>query len=141
MHQKTRIGHFIPGAFNLFCLGVALAGVSALASACDRYRWRTIGIVVTAYVLSLVLKLLGQAVVEVSWLQRLSLFTAYEPQKFISIAANTPQKAWSLALYDSADRFIEPGPLGYNLILLSVGAVCYAVAGYVFQRRDLPAPL
>jgi ABC-2 type transport system permease protein len=141
MRERTKIEYFAPGAFNLFCLGVALAGFSAFISAFDRYRWRTIGIVVTAYVISLVLKLLGQAIIEVNWLQRLSLFTAYEPQKFISLAANHPEQAWSLALYDSAGRFIEPGPLGYNLVLLGVGAASYFAAGWVFQRRDLPAPL
>jgi len=141
MREKTRVKYFVPGAFNLFCLGVALAGFSAFVSAFDRYRWRTIGIVVTAYVIWLVLKLLGQAIIEVSWLQRLSLFTAYEPQKFISIAMNHPEQAWSLALYDSAGRFIEPGPLGYNLILLGIGGVSYVAAAYVFQKRDLPAPL
>ena len=36
------------GAFNLFCLGVAVAGFSTLVSSLDRYRWRTIGIVVAA---------------------------------------------------------------------------------------------
>lgn len=141
MSEKTRIGYFGPGAFNLFCLGVALAGCSALASACDRYRWRTIGVVVTLYAISLVFKLLGQAVSEVSWLQRLSIFTAYEPQKFISIAVHHPEQTWSLALVDSTGQFLEPGPLGYNLILLGVGAVGYVAAAVVFQKRDLPAPL
>jgi ABC-2 type transport system permease protein len=141
MREKTRPAYFVPGAANLFSLGVALAGFSAMVSAFDRYRWRTIGIVVTAYVISLVLKLLGQAIIEVRWLQRLSLFTAYEPQKFISIAVHEPEHAWSLALYDSQGRFLEPGPLGYNLILLGVGLACYAAAAVVFHRRDLPAPL
>jgi ABC-2 type transport system permease protein len=75
------------------------------------------------------------------WLQRLSLFTAYEPQKFISIAVHDPQNAWALALYDSQGRFLEPGALGYNLILLAIGAACYVAAAIVFTKRDLPAPL
>ena len=141
MREKTKPAYFVAGAVNLFSLGVALAGFSGLVSACDRYRWRTIGIVVSVYVVSLVLKLLGQAVSEVAWLQRLSLFTAYEPQKFISLAVHEPARAWALALYDTHGRFVEPGPLGYNLILVSVGIVSYVAAGIVFQKRDLPAPL
>jgi ABC-2 type transport system permease protein len=141
MSERTRPVYFVPGAMNLFCLGVALAGFSALASSLDRYRWRTIGIVVAAYVIALILKILGQAITEVAWLQRLTPFTAYEPQKFISIAVHEPAHAWSLALYNSQGQFIEPGPLGYDLILVAVGLICYLAAGFVFQRRDLPAPL
>jgi beta-exotoxin I transport system permease protein len=141
MRQKTEPEYFVPGAFNLFCLGVALAGFSTFISSFDRYRWRTIGIVVAAYVVMLILKILGQAIGEVAWLQELSLFTAYEPQKFISIAAHDPAHTWSLALYDAQGRYVELGPLGYNLILLAVGLVSYLAAGVVFHKRDLPAPL
>ncbi len=141
MREKTRLSYFVPGAFNLFSLGVALAGFSALVSACDRYRWRTIGIVVSVYVVGLVLKLLGQAIHEVAWLQRLSLFTAYEPQKFVSIAVHDARHAWAFAVFDSQGHFLEPGPLGYNVILLAIGGLCYMAAAIVFTRRDLPAPL
>jgi len=141
MRERTRLVYFVPGALNLFCLGVAVAGFSTLVSSLDRYRWRTIGIVVATYVISIVLKLLGQTIAEVAWLQRLSLFTAYEPQKFISIAVHEPAHVWSVALYGSSGNFVEPGPLGYNLIMLGVGAVSCLAAGIVFHRRDLPAPL
>jgi ABC-2 type transport system permease protein len=141
MREKTRPSYFVPGACNLFCLGMALAGFSAAVSACDRYRWRTIGVVVSAYVVGLVLKLLGQAIHEVAWLQRLSLFTAYEPQKFVSIAVHDPRHAWAWAMFDVHGRFLEPGPLGYNAILLAIGGVCYVIAAFIFSRRDLPAPL
>jgi ABC-2 type transport system permease protein len=141
MRERTRHEYFVPGAFNLFCLGVAWAGLSTLVSACDRYRWRTIGIVVTVYILMIVAKLLGQAFPEVAWLGWLSLFTPYEPQKFISIAAHDPANTWALAMYGSRGEFLEPGPLGYGLILVAVGVASYLAAGFVFHRRDLPAPL
>jgi ABC-2 type transport system permease protein len=141
MRDKVNAEDIVPGAVNLFCLGCALAGFSTLVSSFDRYRWRTIGIVVTCYVIHLVLKILGLAIDDVGWMQSLSLFTAYEPQKFISIAVNQPAQTWALALYDSQQRFIELGPLGYNLILLAVAVVSYLGAGVVFHKRDLPAPL
>jgi ABC-2 type transport system permease protein len=141
MREKTKVSYFVPGAFNLFCLGVALAGLSSFVSSLDRYRWRTIGIVVGVYVAWLVLKLLGQTIPEVSWLQYLSLFTAYEPQKFVSIAVHEPGSTWALAMYDENGRCLELGPLGYNGVLLAVGVVCYAAAAIVFHKRDLPAPL
>jgi ABC-2 type transport system permease protein len=140
MSAKTRPAYFIPGAINLFCFGVTLAGFSTFVSSLDRYRWRTIGIVVAAFVVSLLLKLLG-AIRELAWMQKLTLFTAYEPQKFISIGVHEPAHTWSLALFDPQGRFSEPGPLGYDLILLAVGAICYLAAGVAFQNRDLPAPL
>lgn len=141
MSEKTKLGYFVPGAFNLFCLGVALAGFSTLVSSLDRYRWRTIGIVVAAYIVSLIVKILGQAIPEVSWLLFCSLFTAYEPQKFVSIAVHEPNHLWSLALYNSQGHFVELGPLGYNLVLIAIGLASYLAAGFIFQKRDLPAPL
>ena len=74
-------------------------------------------------------------------MQALTLFTAYEPQKFISIAVHDPAHTWSLTLRNSEGAFRELGPLGYNLILLAVGGMSYLAAGVVFHRRDLPAPL
>jgi len=141
MSEKTRPGYFVPGAVNLFCLGLMVAGFSTLISALDRYRWRTIGIVVGVYVVSILIKLLGQAISEVAWLQWFSVFTAFEPQKFISIAMHDPGNGWALVMRDAAGQFKELGPLGYNLILSLVGLICYVLAGVVFQRRDLPAPL
>jgi ABC-2 type transport system permease protein len=141
MSEKTKASYFGAGAFNLFCLGAALAGFSSLLSSLDRYRWRTIGIVVAAFAISLLLKIFGQAVREVAWLQYFSLFTAYEPQKFVSIAVHDSTHLWSVAMYNSEGRFVEPGPLGYNLIMLGVGGTSYLLAGIVFHRRDLPAPL
>jgi ABC-2 type transport system permease protein len=140
MSERTKPSYFVPGAFNLFCLGVALAGFSTLVSSLDRYRWRTIGIVAAAYVVSLILKILG-TIKEVAWLQKVSLFSAYRPQEFISIAAHEPQHVWSLALYNAQGTFIELGPLGYNFVLLGIGVTSYLAAGVAFQKRDLPAPL
>jgi ABC-2 type transport system permease protein len=141
MRERTDPRFFLPGAVNLACLGVALAGLSTLASAMDRYRWRTIGVVVGTYVVMLVLKLVGQAIHELPWLKALSLFTAYEPQKFISLAARQPQAAWWLGQYDAQGQWVGLGPVGYDLVLLGLGAGGYLAAAWAFCRRDLPAPL
>jgi ABC-2 type transport system permease protein len=141
MSEKTKVRYFVPGAFNLFCLGVVVAGFSTLVSSLDRFRWRTIGVVVGVYVVEIVVKLLGQAISEVGWLQWFSIFTAYEPQKFVSVGVHEPAKAWALVMRDVAGQFKELGPLGYNLVMVGCGAVCYLLAGIIFQRRDLPAPL
>jgi beta-exotoxin I transport system permease protein len=140
MREKVDPVVFWPGALNLFCLGCAVAGVSTLVSACDRYRWRTIGIVAALYILSMISKILGLAFEQFAWLKDVSLFTAYEPQRFIAIATRTPADTWTF--FRQADGAVgELGPLGYNAILLGIAALGYLAAGIVFHKRDLPAPL
>jgi ABC-2 type transport system permease protein len=141
MRSKVEPQNFILGAVSLGTLGICLAGISSLASACDRYRWRTIGLVVGFYVVETILKIAGMAISEVAWLKKCSIFTAYEPQKFIATAVHDAAHTWSLVLRDSQGAVWDLGPLGYNLILLGIGLGCYAAAAIVFQKRDLPAPL
>lgn len=141
MREKVDPWVFLPGVINIFCLGCAVAGVSTLVSACDRYRWRTIGIVASLYIVSMIFKIVGLAFERFSWLKSLSLFTAYEPQKFIAVAVREPARSWNLARYSESNVFLEPGPLGYYLILLAIAAVGYIAAGILFHKRDLPAPL
>ena len=141
MSQRVNADDILPGAFNLACLGFCLAGITTLVSSFDRYRWRTIGLVTGFYVLQMVFKIVGMAIKEVGWLKQATIFTPYEPQKFVAAAVHTPHEAWNIALRDSAGHFLEPGPVGYNLILLGIGLACYLVAGVVFHKRDLPAPL
>ena len=140
MREKVDARVFFPGVVNLFCLGCAVAGISTLVSACDRYRWRTIGIVAGLYIVSMILKIVGLAFERFSWLRNLSLFTAYEPQKFIAIAVREPAQSWNLGHY-AEGVYTGPGPLGYYLVLLGIAAVGYLAAGIVFHKRDLPAPL
>jgi len=141
MRERVDIMTLLPGAVNLFTMGFCWAGIATLISACDRYRWRTIGIVSAFFVLELIAKIAGLAVPWLRWLLNLSVFTAYEPQKFVSVAVNTPEQTWAMLLRDSQGQVIDVGPLGYNLILLGIGALCYLAAGVVFHKRDLPAPL
>ena len=140
MRDKVDPRVFFPAVVNLFCLGAAVAGVSTLVSACDRFRWRTIGIVTSLYIIHLIMKIVGLAFSQFAWLRDMSFFTPYEPQKYIAIAVRTPQDTWSLVRYADGS-FFDLGPMGYNLILLGVAAVSYVAAGVVFHRRDLPAPL
>jgi ABC-2 type transport system permease protein len=141
MRDKVDPQIFWPGVANLFCLGAAVAGFSALVSALDRYRWRTIGIVAAFYIASLILKIVGLAFERFQWLRGLSLFTAYEPQRFIALAVKSQTEAWSFVARDPSLGVIGLGPLGYNAILLAIAAICYVAAAIAFERRDLPAPL
>jgi hypothetical protein len=88
----------------------------------------------------MILKILGMAFERLAWLKNLSLFTAYEPQKFISIAVRSPEDTWSFTRLVE-DGVVELGPMTFNGILLAVAAAGYVAAAIVFQKRDLPAPL
>ncbi|MEQ8788621.1 MAG: ABC transporter permease subunit [Pirellulaceae bacterium] len=132
---------FIPGAANVFSLGVFLAGLTTLASSCDRYRWRTIGVVVSLYVVEIIVKIIARGVDYLSWLQYGSVFSAYEPQRLVQMADRDAGAAWKLLLFDNQGAFESLGPLGHHLILIGLGVACYVAAGVIFIRRDLPAPL
>lgn len=141
MSEKVDSHNYWPAAFNLFSLGAFLCGFSTLVSACDRYRWRTIGVVVGAYVVQTVMKLVGMASDDWAWMRPLSIFTAYEPEAFVQLAVERPELAWSVWRVDEAGVFTQLGPLGYDLIFLVLGYLAYLAAAVIFHRRDLPAPL
>jgi ABC-2 type transport system permease protein len=130
---------FVPSSVNLFAFGFFLLGLSSMVSSWDRYRWRTIGIVITVYVLQIVIFGLGKASESLSWLTHLTFFDLYRPQPIAKVAMTSGQTAaWGL-LPVEADAWL--GPFAFTLILLALGLICYALAAAVFSRRDLPAPL
>jgi len=141
MSEKVDNLDFVPAVFNFAALGLFLAGLSTLMSAWDRYRWRTIGIVVTFYIAFTIIKIAGMAADHLAWLKYLTIFTAFEPEVFVSIAIDTPDQAWNFLLRDEAGEITGLGPTGYNLILVVTGLIAYALAARIFARRDLPAPL
>jgi ABC-2 type transport system permease protein len=140
MRERVEAAWFVPAAFNLFSLGVFGAGLSTLLSAFDRYRWRTIGIVVGFYLVQMTVKIVGLAADRLSWLSRLTFFTAYEPERFVSVAIHNAEFTWSLGFRDAQGSWVL-GPLGYNGILLGLGVACFVGATVAFRNRDLPAPL
>ena len=141
MSTKVSARDMWPATANLFAFGFFLAGFSTLVSSPDRYRWRTIGIVAAVYVIQLIIKIIGLASDQFSWLLKFTFFTAYEPEKFVSVAVNTPAQAWRLILTDGQGAWSGLGPLGYDLLLIGMGLGAYLGAAVIFCRRDLPAPV
>lgn len=141
MRERVNARDFIPGAVNLFCLGFCVAGVTTFASACDRFRWRTIGIISSIFVLQMIFKVLSRAFDSTRWLEWLTIFTAYEPQRLVYVAVDKPAYNWAFNLPADTNHPVLTGPLTYYVTLLAIGCVGYLVAGVVFHRRDLPAPL
>lgn len=141
MSAKVDVRVFLPATANLFALGLMVAGFTTMMSSWDRYRWRTIGIVVGIYVFQIILKLVGMAADEVNWMLYYSAFTAYEPEAFVHVADATPAFAWSLSIYDAEGQWKSWGPLAYHLVMATIGVVAYLAAAVIFIRRDLPAPM
>jgi ABC-2 type transport system permease protein len=122
--DKVDPTRFVPAAANVFGLMVCIGGITALVSAADSYRWRTIGALCGFYVFSLLAKLVGRLSGSWSWVGYLSVFNAYEPQRLVG----APAEAWQrLAAYDG--------------VLLGIGIAAYVAGAVIFVQRDLPAPL
>ena len=132
---------FLPGVINLFCVGFCLSGFAAFCSACDRYRWRTLGIVCAFFFGSAGLKILGMGSERFAWTERLSIFGLYHP----SVAIERSQvHAWSpfwIFQYDPDGSIIGLGTLANYLLLLLLGLLFYLIGLRVFVKRDLPAPM
>jgi ABC-2 type transport system permease protein len=128
LEEPTDIWPFAPAALNLFAMTVFLIGVSTAVSACDRYRWRTIGLLGGYYTLSLIVNVMARMVKSLRWLEWFTFFGAYEPQGMISEMLVRPHVAWTMSWR-------------YDGTLLGLAMLGFAVAGVVFAQRDIPAPL
>lgn len=131
---------FAPAATHLFALGLMIAGFSALMSSWDRYRWRTISIVVGVFFVQTLLKILGMGIEEWSWLKYLSALTLYEPETVVQTASNDLAAAWTFLLPREGGSS-EFGPLAAHTLMAGIGLFCYCGGLAIFCRRDLPAPL
>lgn len=130
---------FGTGVFSLFALGFFILGMSTFFSSLDRYRWRTVGAVMTVYVLQLVIFGLSKAADRLHWMRGWSFFNCYRPQKQIAeIASGGMSAPWRLTGPDAESWF---GPGVYPMILIGGGIIFYLLAIAIFRRRDLPAPL
>ena len=136
IEESFAASRLLPAVLNVFALGVFLAGLSTLFSSFDHHRGRTVGIVAGIYIVSVMMKLVGRASQKFHLLMYGSFFTAFEPAPLVV----HPEHAWRLWYQTSAGE-LQLGGLGSSAILLTLGALSYAVAAWVFCHRDLPAPL
>ena len=139
LSDRVEVETFAASTFHLFAFGFFLLALSSMFSSMDRYRWRTVGAVVTVYVIQAVMFGLGKAAESLQWLLSMTFFSCYKPQKMTSlVAGDGPAAPWSLA------EPIPGGslpPLVYPLILIGFGLLFYAIALTRLTKRDLPAPL
>ncbi|MDA8744910.1 ABC transporter permease [Rubripirellula amarantea] len=137
--ERVDVRTYAASTFHLFSFGFFLLGLATMLSSLDRYRWRTVGLVVGFYVLQAVMFGLGKAAPALEWLLSLTFFSCYKPQKVTLLASDEGLAApWSLT--EPLSECVSP-PLVYPLILLGLGLAFYIAAAQIFTKRDLPAPL
>jgi ABC-2 type transport system permease protein len=132
---------FLPGLVNLFCLGVFFGGFAAMCSAVDRYRWRTLGIVIGFYFANAGLKLLGMASEKLTWVTHVTVFGFYSPASAIEQAQQNPWSPWWIWERNLAGETVGTGSLFNCILLLGLGCLFYVIGCRVFSQRDLPAPM
>ena len=122
------VGRFLPAVVNLAGFTFAFCGIGTLVGSIDRYRWRTVGVMLAFTVVSIITQVLGRLMDEDSTaalvLKYTSILSVYEPQVLIDQAAD----AWGLCAK-------------YAGLCFLIGTLCFAAATAVFTHRDLPAPL
>lgn len=141
LSELVRPQEFIAATMNLFSLGFAIMGLGVMASSFDQYRWRSIGIVIGAYVLNLLLFILSKSTPSMSIFKPFTFLSAYQPDWMILQIHKHPERQWNWSNAQHASSWQEMiGPMGYVSILLALGLAAYLVAFWRFTRRDLPAP-
>jgi ABC-2 type transport system permease protein len=131
-------------AFNLFSFGFFVLALSVLCSSFDRYRWRTIGIVIGLYVIQLLVFLLSKATQATAFLGGFTFFSAYQPDAIVHFSRQAVAQGWWLnvpADYLTATWTHRLGPLGMSGVLLGIGTLFFCIAAWRFRTRDVPAPL
>jgi ABC-2 type transport system permease protein len=137
---------YIVPTLNLFALGFMLLGLSVMVSSFDQYRWRTIGIVISIYVLQLLLFILSKSTPRLGQLKPFSFLAAYQPDWIVQVVHHSPKLASSWWIFPQAsspkvaalDSY--PGPMFYVSTLVFLGCACYSIGYLRFRSRDLPAP-
>ena len=141
---------YIVPTMNLFSLGFMVLGLSVMISSFDSFRWRTIGLTISLYVLQLLLFILSKSTPRLGTLKPFSFLAAYQPDWIVQTVHRTPSSAWCWLLKKDSVTSAVPaamttwsstlGPLSYVTILIVLGSLCYSVGYARFQFRDLPAP-
>ena len=120
---------------NLAALAFALSGLTMAVSAAGRSRWKAVGYGVLVAVVMFVVNVLGQLWADAAFLRPLSVFFYYQPQRIML------HGEWAVDLgtaWAGGRPLLNVPVVG---VLLTVGALGYLAALWVFTRRDLPAPL
>jgi hypothetical protein len=120
-----------PAAINLFALMFFLIGITTLASAADRFRWRTIGIIGGFYAVEAIVRIVATLAPGWQWLNRFTFFTPFNPQLYVA----DPDLAWMFYRV-LPDGSWQLGGLGGHAVLIGIGLACFVAAGFVFAKIE-----
>jgi ABC-2 type transport system permease protein len=121
-HQGVGWLQFMPGAINMICMIFCFTAITTLISSVIRDRWRTIAAAVGVYVLSMIIEIVARLWPAGAWLHWCTFQTAFQPQQLVLTQAKSPATA----------------PI-YDVVLLGIGILCYAVGILIFSLRDIPS--
>jgi ABC-2 type transport system permease protein len=121
--NRPSIAVFLPATLNLFCMVFCFTAITTLASSWGRDRWATIGAAGGFFIFSLIVKMVARMWPKGKLLFSFSFLSAFEPLPLVLTPDAVPHMA-----------------LRYDLTLLGVGLLCYAVAAVIFSYRDIPGP-
>lgn len=113
------LGPLVSGAVNLFAMSFCMMGLTALLSAPDRNRWRTMALAGGVFIVAFVIRIVGRVWKTAPWVEYFTFLTAFEPQQLILMP--DPRIAW-----------------WYNGTLLGLGLAGYLMAGIILSYRDIP---
>ena len=141
MASEVNPAQFLPGLVNLFCVAFCLSGFGAFCSACDRYRWRTLGIVAAFFFVNAGLKVMGVGSEKLAFVKNMTVFGLYHPASAIERAQTHPWSPFWFFQHDETGAIAGLGEMSNFILLLLIGVIFYFVGLRIFEKRDLPAPM
>lgn len=141
-HVDARV--LIAPSCQLFAFGFFVFCLSVMLSSFDRYRWRTLGIVIGVYIVQLLVLLLSRATTSMEWLGYFTFLSAYRPDSTVHFARYSWWDAWLLIVPTARQTTSWPstlGPLGLTTVLAALGLLFLAGAAWRLRTRDIPAPI
>lgn len=141
LREKVNCWIFWPGVWNLCCFGFFLSGFTALFSAMDRHRWRTIGVVTGIYTSMAMIKFVGMSLQGFGWCLWFTFFTLFEPEQAIEQYQKSPDVWFQWLHWGPNMTVVGTGSTLKNVVLVLMGIASFGFGMRIFARRDLPAPL
>ena len=95
----------------------------------------------TFYIVQTIIEIVGLAVDGCRWMLGLTFFSVYEPVAIATSASKDATVNWRFFAEESLGYLPDLGPLGFDVVLVTLGLSSFVLGAWVFKRRDLPAPL
>ncbi len=123
------------GLCNVAAFLFAVSGLTVLASARGRFRWWVVGQAVMVVLVMFLINVLGQLWDQMAFLRPFSVFYYYQPQRIVL------DDRWTVELGQVWNTGKPLFALPMVGVLTTISLLSYLGAGWIFARRDIPAPL